>query len=267
MSGENQSTSDISIETVGEVADHLAEARQRARNVLTGETHLGNVDDWRQAIVSARDGAVFTLLMWVGLRGFGAQGDLGPLLLSAGLGISLYRGIASSIATRVRLRHYEDELARETREIRDEPEQEREEVRALYAAKGFREPLLSQVTDVLCADEDRLLKLMMEEELGLFIHHMNHPLLVGLWNALGAGIGTVMLVIPLCVWPGVSEWAWMLVAGGVVLLCSAVNAYFTYRPIAPLAAGWLMMTAVATGATWFVSQLLSNGGSLSMIGP
>jgi VIT1/CCC1 family predicted Fe2+/Mn2+ transporter len=244
-----------------DVGDHLAEARENARSVLAGETHLGHVDDWRQAILSARDAAVFTLIVWVVLRGSGGSDHLGRVLLAAGLGFSLYRGIAASVATRVRLRHFEDELARERREIKEQPEHEREEVLALYAAKGFREPLLSQVTDVLCEDEDRLLKVMMEEELGLFIQHMNHPLLVGIWNAFGAAVGTVFLAVPLCVRPMVSDWAWMAVAGGEMLLLSTISAWFTRRPVVPLVTGWFAMSAVAVGATYFVTSILFAHGA------
>ena len=56
---------------MSDAADHVAEARQRARMVLGGESQLGAVDDWRKALVSARDALILVWLAWVGLHGFG----------------------------------------------------------------------------------------------------------------------------------------------------------------------------------------------------
>ena len=45
--------------------------------------------------------------------------------------------------------------------------QEKEELTELYALKGFKGELLDQVINVLMADDNRLLSVMLEEELGL----------------------------------------------------------------------------------------------------
>ncbi len=74
-------------------------------------------------------------------------------------------------------------LAQEKWEIEHNREQEREELGVLYAAKGFEGKLLEDVLDVLMADGDRLLKVMVEEELGLTLESQVHPLKQGL----GAG--------------------------------------------------------------------------------
>lgn len=58
----------------------------------------------------------------------------------------------------------------------------------LYAAKGFEGKLLEDVLDVLMADNDRLLKIMIEEELGLTLETSEHPLKQGL----GALIGVLL---------------------------------------------------------------------------
>lgn len=79
-------------------------------------------------------------------------------------------------------------------EIEHHREQEREELTALYAAKGFRGDLLKEVIDVLMADDERLLKVMMEEEMGLSLEHYEHPLKIGIFAALGAIITGVLLI-------------------------------------------------------------------------
>lgn len=79
-------------------------------------------------------------------------------------------------------------IAEEKWEIDHHRGQERIELKALYEAKGFHGKLLDDVVDVLMADGDRLLKVMVEEELGLSLENQQHPLK----QALGAFIGTMI---------------------------------------------------------------------------
>lgn len=76
-------------------------------------------------------------------------------------------------------------LEQEKWEIEHNRAQEREELKELYRAKGFEGKLLEDVLDVLMADQDRLLRVMVEEELGLSLENVEHPLKQGI----GAGIG------------------------------------------------------------------------------
>lgn len=78
-------------------------------------------------------------------------------------------------------------LAEERWEIEHNRPQEREELKALYSAKGFDGKLLEDVLDVLMADGDRLLKVMVEEEMGLSLEVYEHPLR----QAVGAGCGVL----------------------------------------------------------------------------
>jgi len=247
----------VDVEEISTTADHVSEARRRARDVLSCESHLGDVDDWRHVTVTARDGVVLVFLIWVAMHAHGVVQGVGEVLVCAGLGIALYQAIATSIATRLRLRYLESELDRERRELRDDPAHEREEVRALYAAKGFRGPLLTQVVDVLCADDDRLLKVMMEEELGLFVQHVNHPLLVGLWNGVGGAVGVLLLALPVCVQEPSTTLVWMPMGAAVILLLVAVaTSRLTRRAMIPMYVTWLIGAGVAAGVTHFLAQLM-----------
>lgn len=79
-------------------------------------------------------------------------------------------------------------LHEERHEIEHHRDQERQELAALYRLKGFEEPLLTEVVSVLMADSDRLLTVMLEEELGLTLASHRHPLEL----ALGAGLGALI---------------------------------------------------------------------------
>lgn len=211
---------------ISDAADHVSEARQRARQVLAGESHLGAVDDWRRALVSARDAVILIWLTWIALHGFGDPPFTGWMLVALAIALAVLIGASTARSTHTQVQFYASELERERHEIRTDFDHEREEVRALYAAKGFQEPLLSQIVDTLCADDDRLLKVMMEEELGLFLFHVNHPLVVGLWNFAGAAVAGLALALPAALSsPDTAHW-WMP-TGGIIIL--AVVAFFSAR--------------------------------------
>lgn len=81
-------------------------------------------------------------------------------------------------------------------EIEHHREQEREELTALYASKGLRGELLEDVINVLMADDERLLKVMMEEEMGLHLEHYEHPLKIGTGALAGALLtGSLIFIV------------------------------------------------------------------------
>ncbi|MCB1180964.1 MAG: VIT1/CCC1 transporter family protein [Chlamydiia bacterium] len=92
----------------------------------------------------------------------------------------------SAILGWARLERLHRIIHQELYEIKHHREQEKEELRALYQQKGFEGKLLDDVVNVLMADEDRLLRVMLEEELGLTLSVHQHPLK----QALGAFLGT-----------------------------------------------------------------------------
>lgn len=242
-----------------DAADHVREARRRARQVLGGEAHLGAVDDWRRALTSARDAVILLWLGWAALHGLGDPPISATLLTVVAVGCALLVGMSTARATHAQVQYYAAELDREREEIRDHFDHEREEVRALYAAKGFREPLLTPIVDTLCADDDRLLKVMMEEELGLAVQHMNHPLIVGIWNAGGALLAGMILVGPLhAMSPDAAHWWMPLTVGGLLLVLSVTTARVTGRLLTELLADALIMVLVTGGVVYLLAKWLGE---------
>ncbi len=235
-------------EVSGDAADHVAQARVRARQMLGGETHLGAVDDWRQALVSARDALILIWLVWVAAQGSGGPPWPGRMYPILALGIALFFGIVAGRAIVVQLEFYLSALQRERKEIRENPDQEIGELRVLYEAKGFREPLLSRVVETLAADDDRLLKVMMEEELGLRMHHMNHPVLVGLWHFAVSCVAGLAVALPL-IWisPDAAR-QWMPIASGASLALLAVITAKTRRQRVINTVVVALTTALVAGA-------------------
>jgi len=240
------------------VVDHVAEARLRARNMLSGEAHVGDVDDWRQSLVSARDALVLLWITWAMLYGFGQPDFTADMLIILAIVSALMYGISTGRSTHAKIQYYTAELERERTEIRENFDHECEEIQALYAAKGFQEPLLSQIVETLSADEDRLLKVMMEEELGLQMYHMNHPLLVGCWNAGSALLAGIVLALPIQ-WLAIeSVRLWMPIAGAVLLMIlSIISAFTTQRKAIEFFAVGLITAVVTGGVALYLARWLA----------
>ena len=76
-------------------------------------------------------------------------------------------------------------IEQERWEVKHHREQEKKELREMYAQKGMQGDLLDRVVDTLMADDNRLLQIMLQEELGLHLESYEHPLK----QAFAAGIG------------------------------------------------------------------------------
>lgn len=242
-----------------DTAEHVTEARMRARTMLSSEAHVGAVDDWRRVLVSARDALVLLWLTWAALQGFGYPTFSADMLTALAVAIALFFGISTGRATRLQVQYFSDELERERTEIRENFEHEQEEVRELYAAKGFREPLLGQIVETLTADDDRLLKVMMEEELGLFVHHVTHPLLVGVWNFFGALFVGLAMALPILRFTESASRIWIPCAGTAMLCAiSIIAARAARRSFVEYLAAGVMMAGVTGGVAFFLAQWLTG---------
>lgn len=98
------------------------------------------------------------------------------LLLLAGLSFMIIFAARSALLGWSRLERLHRIAGQERYEIEHHRPQERAELQALYGSKGFKGELLEKVVDVLMADDDRLLKVMLEEEMGLSLEAYDHPL-------------------------------------------------------------------------------------------
>ena len=122
----------------------------------------------RDVILGGQDGLVNILGIILGvIAGGGSQ----TVLIVAGFAAAITESISmgavgytSSISERD---YYLAEQVRESAEIEATPEEERQELRDIYAAKGFAGPLLEDVVSTITANRETWLATMMDEELHL----------------------------------------------------------------------------------------------------
>ena len=100
-----------------------------------------------------------------------AAGGSNTVLLAVGFAAAITESISmgavgytSAVSERD---YYESERARERREIETVPEVERQEIRDIYAAKGFEGDLLDRVVETITRNRDVWVGTMMDEELHL----------------------------------------------------------------------------------------------------
>lgn len=122
----------------------------------------------RDLIYGAIDGAVTTFAIAAGAVGADLSGGVVVVLGLANLFADGFSMAASNFLGTRADREIVAELRRlESEQIELVPEGEREEIRQLYAAKGFEGADLERVVEVLTADPDRWVDAMLQEEHGV----------------------------------------------------------------------------------------------------
>lgn len=175
-----------------EVAEHLRAAREKGAKA-TAEVHGTETPGYISAGAdSAKETAIFLLGMWLLLSVFGIAATKALWILGLfSAGWLLWKVGRSSLLGWDRLERLHRLIEQEQWEIEHHRAQEKEELTAMYQQKGLTGKLLDQVIEVLMADDNRLLRVMLEEELGLTLESYEHPLK----QAVGAGVGVIVATV------------------------------------------------------------------------
>jgi predicted membrane protein (TIGR00267 family) len=133
--------------------------------------HHERVDPHRKSrslsdiVLGGQDGLVNVLGV---LLGVAAATSSTRVVLVAGLAAAFAESVSmAAVAFTTRVadgERYRSERAREYRHIEAVPRLERDEVRAIYAAKGFSGELLDRIVDTITRDKDVWVAVMMREE-------------------------------------------------------------------------------------------------------
>lgn len=182
---------------------HVAEAQ--AKGIISAaEIHGTEIPGPVSASAdAARDTAFLMLMLSLILYFFAPQANPISILFIFSAGFMIFRTGRSAWLGWFRLERLHRVLEQEKWEIEHNRDQEREELKELYRAKGFDGELLENVIDVLMADGDRLLKVMVEEELGLSLENVEHPLKQGLGAASGVFLASTLCLAGLSLFGGI----------------------------------------------------------------
>lgn len=235
--------------------DHVIEAQARGIISATEVHGIEAPGHLSAACDAARETSILLSLTWIVLKTLNLPSSHTMIILAIlACGWLLWKGGRSSWLGWFRLERLHRILEQERYEIEHHRTQERDELRVLYAHKGFEGKLLEEVLDVLMADNDRLLKVMVEEELGLSLASYEHPLKQGLGAAAGVFISTMICLLLLALWSKLG----MLVGSAIVIaISSGINAHLTANKRIPAIVWNLGIAALAVGAVYFLLELVS----------
>ncbi len=188
--------------------DHTPQAI-RAR--LEAGPRLSYLRDW---VYGGIDGSVTTFAVVAGVVGAHLSTEVILILGIANLlGDGFSMAASNYSGTRTESQEIDALHQQERRHIAANPEGEREEVRQIFAAKGFAGEELERAVNVVASDEERWIRFMLTEEYGLpsqirsafvaamstfsafllcglvpllpFVFHLPHPFAVSLATTLG----------------------------------------------------------------------------------
>lgn len=209
------------------VFEHLKNARQRGA-MATSEIHGTEFPGHFSAGTdSAKETAIaFLILFAIGSALAIEISTLMTIFVAFGLGWLIWKTGRSALLGWSHLERVHRVIEEERWEIQHHREQEREELREMYEVKGFSGKLLDEVVDVLMADDNRLLRVMLEEELGLSLETYEHPLK----QAFGAFIGTLICIASVLFsfyfWP---SYGLPLASALIIIITSTLAARFEKR--------------------------------------
>lgn len=233
-----------------EAIEHVAEAQ--AQGIISStEIHGTEIPGHISAATdAARETAVVLALVWVLLMELQLPfAQIATLLAIFAGGWILWKTGRSAWLAWSRLERLHRIVAQEKWEIEHHRQQERDELKALYAAKGFEGKLLEDVMDVLMADGDRLLRVMVEEELGLSLESHEHPLKQSIGALTGSFLAALLCLLAFFIYP-----QWGLLIGSIAGLGvgSAIAAQHERNKIVPAVIWNLGIGAIAFGFVYFI---------------
>ena len=239
-----------------EAIDHVVEAQAKgllSSTEIHGAEIPGHLSSGADA---AREASIVLVLLWIILSHIRLSSDaIFQILLLFSLGWMAWKAGRSSWLAWSRLERMHRVVEQERWEIQHHRKQERDELKELYQAKGFEGQLLEDVVDVLMADDERLLKVMVEEELCLRVGTHEHPLKQALGGAIGTFFTSALCIVCFFFFPDYGIW----IGGFTALsLASALSAYYEGNRMIPAITWNAGLAAICTGTPYFLLDYLTK---------
>ena len=138
------------------------------KSAMIGKEKRGTNNSLRDVILGGQDGLVNMLGIALGVV---AAGGSTHVLVVTGIAAAITESISMGAVAYTSFGSDRDfylaEKEREQKEISTRPEEEREEIREIYAAKGFEGQLLEDVVSTITSNRETWVSTMMNEELHL----------------------------------------------------------------------------------------------------
>ena len=214
-------------------------------------------------ILGGQDGLVNILGIILGII---AGGGSNTVLLAAGFAAAITESISmgavgytSAMSERD---YYDAEQLREANEIDTMPDQERDEVRSIYRAKGFSGELLDRVVETITMDRKTWVATMMSEELHLQPVSTRDILRTAIVITVATLIGHLIPLAPFFVMSREPALVLAIVLSGITLF--GVGVYSAVTLVGDWRTSGLKMLVIGLGAAavgFIVARLFNAAGA------
>ena len=215
----------------------------------------------RAAIFGINDGLVSNLSLIMGVAGARVSNHVILLAGVAGLLAGAFSMAAGEyISMRVQREVFERLIHLEAHELATQPDEELEELAAIYRSKGIPPELATEVATALMRDPQVALETHAREELGLDPDQLGSP-----WGAAGSSFvtfafGAFVPLVPFLITSGTTAVVWsatlsaltLFVVGALVSIITGTRVWF-----AGLRA--VLVGAAAATTTFLIGRLIDSG--------
>ncbi|MEN0054222.1 MAG: VIT1/CCC1 transporter family protein [Mucilaginibacter sp.] len=225
------------------------------------EHHVTSSETIRDIVIGMSDGLTVPFALAAGLSGAISSSGL---VVTAGIAEivagSIAMGLGGYLAGRTEVDHYQSELKREYDEVARLPEQEKAEVKEVFAGFGLSEPLQQQIADELAKDRKQWVDFMMRYELGLEEPNVNRATKSALTIGISYVVGGIIPLSPYIFIHRAEEALWY--SCGLTLICLFIFGYFkskmTGQPALSGAIKVVIIGALAAGAAFLMAKLITG---------
>ncbi|MGA7835562.1 MAG: VIT1/CCC1 transporter family protein [Acidimicrobiales bacterium] len=224
------------------------------------EPHHRQITDggFRAALFGLLDGLVTNVSLILGFAGASPGHDVVRLAGLAGLVAGAFSmGSGEYLSMRSQKELFEYEIDVERRALRDEPELERQELKAIFVTRGIDDELAERLSTDLMKNPDLALRTHTREELGIDPSATGSPWIAASSSFLFFSIGALVPLLPwILTSVGNVMWWSVALAGAATLFVGAAVGHYTRRGIVFSAVRALVIMALASAVTYGVGHLV-----------
>jgi predicted membrane protein (TIGR00267 family) len=228
-----------------------------------GQEHHDSTNSLRDVILGGQDGLVNMLGIVLGVV---AAGGSTHILIAAGLAAAITESISMGAVAYTSFGSDRDfylaARAREQGEIDADPDSERDEIRKIYAGKGFEGQLLEDVVSTITSNRDTWVSTMMDEELHLQPVAQKSLVQSAVIVTVATLIGHLIPIIPFMILARTTAVVVAIALSAVALF--AVGVYSAKTLVGDWRRSGLQMVVIGLGAAalgFLIASLFHTAGS------